>query len=337
MDPLIPVPPIHYGGIERVVADLANGLVRRGHDVTLWAAPSSKTDAKLVPFGKEGEWTRWSNFRNTLHLTWRFLRSKKFDVIHNFGRLAYLMPVARNRVPKFQTYMRTVTPKNIANLQRLGACNLTYTAVSEFIANTGRPGGGRWEVIYNCAPTDKYPFNPVVDTQHAHLAFLGRLDRCKGCHNAIAAAKATGRVLLIGGNISDLPHEKQYFKEEIAPHIDGRQIVYLGPVNDQQKIDLLGNAAGFLLPIEWDEPFPVVLPESLLCGTPIICYPNGGVPEGITEGKTGFICTNVSQMADAICRLGELRREDCRNAALTRFSDDLIVDNYLKLYAGGTL
>jgi glycosyltransferase involved in cell wall biosynthesis len=337
MDPLITVPPIHYGGIERVVADLANGLIKTGHDVTLWAAPGSKTDGKLVSFGKVGEWTRWSNLRNTLELTRRFLLQHRFDVIHNFGRLAYLLPIVRSRTPKFQTYMRTVNPANIAKMERFGSRNLTYTAVSDFIANTGRPGGGKWEVIYNCAPVEKYAFNPNVDAEQSHLAFLGRLDRCKGCHSAIAAAKATGRTLHIAGTISDIPHEKEYFEREIAPHIDGKQIVFLGPVNDQQKNELLGKAAGFLLPIEWDEPFPVVLPESLLCGTPIICFRNGGVTEGITEGKTGFICDNVAQMSDAIGKLSRLSREDCRREAVSRFSDEVIVDQYLSLYTSGNL
>ena len=106
MDPFIRVPPAHYGGIERVIADLGDGLARRGHDVTLWAAPGSSMAGTVEPFGAEGEWTRWSNVRNTLTLAGRFLSRRKFDVVHNFGRLAYLAPILPLDVPKVQTYMR---------------------------------------------------------------------------------------------------------------------------------------------------------------------------------------------------------------------------------------
>src|SRR5215813_13114887 len=114
MDPFIRVPPDHYGGIERVVADVANTLARRGHEITLWAAPGSKVDGRVEPFGREGEWTRWSNIRNTLQLGARFAaRGSRFDVVHNFGRLAYLSPIMASDVAKVQTYMRTVDPANM--------------------------------------------------------------------------------------------------------------------------------------------------------------------------------------------------------------------------------
>ena len=119
MDPYIKVPPAHYGGIERVVADLADGLARSGHDVTLWAAPGSRVNGRVDAFGREGEWTRWSNVRNTLTLAGRFLGRTRFDVIHNFGRLAYLAPVLARDVPKVQTYMRTVNPTNMTTARRM--------------------------------------------------------------------------------------------------------------------------------------------------------------------------------------------------------------------------
>ena len=190
MDPFIKVPPDHYGGIERVVADLADRLARLGHDVTLWAAPGSRVNGTVEPFGREGEWTRWSNVRNTLTLAGRFLRgARRFDVIHNFGRLAYLAPVLPRDVPKVQTYMRTVDPRNMATARRLGARRLHYTAVSAAIRDTGTPGGGDWSVIYNCAVPDRYSFAGSTDPVTAPLVFLGRLDRCKGVHHAITVAR----------------------------------------------------------------------------------------------------------------------------------------------------
>ena len=333
MDPYIKVPPDHYGGIERVIADLADGLARSGHDVTLWAAPGSHVNGRVDPFGREGEWTRWSNARNALTLAGRFLGGRaRFDVIHNFGRLAYLAPVLARNVPKVQTYMRTVNPTNMATARRLGARRLHYTAVSAAIRDTGRPGGGEWSVIYNCAAPGRYPFVAGTDPATAPLVFLGRLDRCKGAHHAIAVARRLQRQVIIAGNISPLAHEQKYFDDEIAPQIDGDLVTYLGPVDDEQKRTLLGEAAAMLLPIEWEEPFPVVLPESMLCGTPLIAFRRGGVPEGIDHGRTGFLCDGVEEMATLVGQLGTIDRAVVRAEGVRRFSDAAIVGEYERLY-----
>ncbi len=333
MDPFIKVPPAHYGGIERVVADLADGLAKLGHDITLWAAPGSRVNGRVDAFGKEGEWTRWSNLRNTMTLAGRFLaKGSRFDVIHNFGRLAYLAPMLAMDVPKVQTYMRTVNPQNMVTARRLGARRLHYTAVSAAIRDTGRPGGGDWSVIYNCAAPERYPFVAGTDPATAPLVFLGRLDRCKGAHHAITVAQRLQRRLIIAGNISPLPHEEEYFRAEIAPRVDGKLVTYIGPVGDEQKRTLLGQAAAMLLPIEWEEPFPVVLPEAMLCGTPLIAFRRGGVPEGIDHGRTGFLCDNAEQMADEVGRLGTINRAVVRAEASRRFSDAAIVAEYARLY-----
>jgi|KBSMisStaDraftv2_1062788.scaffolds.fasta_scaffold229586_1 glycosyltransferase involved in cell wall biosynthesis len=333
MDPFIKVPPAHYGGIERVVADLADRLTALGHEVTLWAAPGSRVNGTVEAFGREGEWTRWSNVRNTLTLAGRFLRSaRRFDVIHNFGRLAYLAPVLSWDVPKIQTYMRTVDPANMATARRLGARRLHYTAVSAAIRDTGRPGGGDWSVIYNCAVPERYTFAGSTDPTTAPLVFLGRLDRCKGAHHAIAVARQLQRRLIIAGNISPLAHEQAYFDEQIKPLIDGELVTYIGPVGDEAKQSLLGGAAAMLLPIEWEEPFPVVLPESMLSGTPLIAFRRGGVPEGIDHGRTGFLCDTPAEMAALVSRLPELDRGVVREEAVRRFSDAAIAGEYEQLY-----
>lgn len=333
MDPFIRVPPCHYGGIERVIADLANGLCQRGHQVALWAAPGSETAAALSAFGREGEWNKLSNLRNFLVITARLLKKvKQYDLIHNFGKLAYLTSILHRDVPKIQTYMRPVNPNNMRKARLLGAKQLRYTAVSAAIRDTGISGGGRWSVIYNCASTDEYTLNAQVDPCTAPLVFLGRLERCKGAHSAIAVAKRIRQPLIIAGNVSDLPREKEYFNREIEPHIDGKLITYVGPVNNEQKNKLLGESAAMLMPIEWEEPFPIVLPEALLCGCPVIAFARGGVPEGIDHGKTGFLCNTVQEMCDMVGRLGEIHRTYCRAEAERRFSDNAIVSAYEKLY-----
>jgi len=333
MDPFIRVPPQHYGGIERVIADLADGLTASGHDVTLWAAPGSRVNGRVDPYGHEGEWSRWSNIRNTATLAGRFLRQgARFDVVHNFGRLAYLAPVLARDLPKVQTYMRTVNPANMATARRLGARRLHYTAVSAAIRDTGRPGGGDWSVIYNCAVPSRYPFAGDTDARTAPLVFLGRLDKIKGAHHAIAVARRLQRRLVIAGSISPYAHEQEYFDTDIKPQIDGSLISYIGPVDDRQKRALLGGAAAVLMPIEWEEPFPVVLPEAMLCGTPLVAFRRGGVPEGIDHGRTGFLCDTADEMAALVQRLPEIDRVIVRREAERRFSDTAVVAEYERLY-----
>ena len=333
MDPFIRVPPAHYGGIERVVADLADGLSRAGHRVTLWAAPGSHIAGGVEPFGREGEWTRWSNVRNVATLAARFWRRlTPFDVVHNFGRLAYLAPILARDIAKVQTYMRPVNPQNMALTKKLGARRLHFTAVSAAIRDTGRPGGGEWSVIYNCAVPARFPLATDTDPRTAPLLFLGRLDRCKGAHHAITVAERLRRPLVVAGTISPLAHERAYFEAELAPRIDGDLVRYVGPVNDEQKKQLFGHAAALLMPIEWDEPFPVVLPESMLCGTPLIAFRRGGVPEGIDHGRTGFVCETVDEMTALVGQLPTIDRRQVRDEAERRFSDRAILTEYLDLY-----
>jgi glycosyltransferase involved in cell wall biosynthesis len=204
--------------------------------------------------------------------------------------------------------------------------------VSDAIRRTGQPGGGDWRVVYNCARPSLYRVSLAVDAAAAPLVFLGRLERCKGAHTAIDVALATGRDLIVAGNVSSLPEERAYFDQELRPRFDDRQVRYIGPVDDRQKLALLGGAAALLLPIEWEEPFPVVLPEALLCGTPIVALGRGGVPEGIDQGVTGFVCATAAEMADVIPRLPTIDRARCRAEAERRFSDTVIADEYEALY-----
>ena len=333
MDPFIPVPPRFYGGIERVIADIAEVFVKEGHEVTLVAAPGSRSPGKLITYGREGEWTRWSNIHNFAVITAILKREIHcHDVIHNFGRLLYLLSVLRQNFPKIQTYMREVTPERVRQSIKLGARRLYFTAVSDYIKQMGLQGGGHWTTIYNCAPVEQYEFCGTTDPRTAPLAFLGRLDRGKGLHSAIAVAHRTGRKLRVAGNISNLPHERDYFEKEIKPLIDGKLIEYIGPVDNKGKNELLKSAAAMLLPIEYKEAFPIVLPEALLCGTPVIAFRAGGIPEGVIEGRTGFVCDTVEEMANLVERLPEIERCICRAEGERRFSATAIAHSYLELY-----
>ena len=332
MDPFIPVPPVHYGGIERVVYDIACKYQETGHEVTIIAGPGSKSPGRLITYGENGDGSMKLNYT----LLWKLHKILKqeiprHDVLHNFGRLAFLFPIAWTGIRKVQTYMRYITPGNIKMLNRSGVRNIVYTAVSDAIVKTGIAGGGDWRTVYNCAPVRLFDYVPAVSAD-APLFFLGRLDRCKGAHTAISVAQLTGHKLIIAGNVSSLPHEKEYFEKELKPRIDGKLVEYIGPVNNDQKNRLFGQAAAMLLPVEWYEPFPVVLPESFACGTPILAFPGGGVPEGIREGVTGYLSSTAEEMAGQVAAIDRLSREACRKEALEKYSDTVIAENYLRIY-----
>lgn len=242
-----------------------------------------------------------------------------------------MFPVLWSRTRKVQTYMRYITPRNIRVLNWLGAKKIQYTAVSDAIVKTGISGGGKWSTVYNCAPVEQFSFVKEVPAD-APLVFLGRLERCKGAHTAIKVAKLTGKQLIIAGNISSLPEEIEYFKKEIEPFIDGEQIKYIGVVNNEQKNILLGSAAAMLLPVEWFEPFPIVLPESYSCGTPVLAFPGGGVPEGIFTGVTGYISNTAEEMALHVQQISLLSRQACRQKAEDLYSKQKIAGDYLALY-----
>lgn len=332
MDPFIPVPPVYYGGIERVLYDIACKYVEMGHRVTIIAGPNSKSPDRLITYGQNGELNPKLDVKLIFEVTKiLFSEINNHDVLHNFGRLAFLIPIAWTKIRKVQTYMRYVDKKNINKFDKIGIKNLIYTAVSDVIVNTGKTPNSQWKTVYNCAPINYFTYQETVP-ENAYLAFLGRIERCKGLHNAIKVAKLTNKNLVIAGNISTLPYEKEYFENEIKPFIDGNQIKYIGVVNNEQKNTLLGNAAALLSPIEWIEPFPIIIPEAFACGTPVLGFNKGGLPEGIKHGVTGFISETVEEMAEQVFKIHELNRAECRKIAEDRFSDTHIATEYLNIY-----
>jgi glycosyltransferase involved in cell wall biosynthesis len=329
VDPEIPVPPELYGGIERIVDLLARGLCERGHKVTLLAHPDSDTAGELRPYPGRRSQNLWDTLRNTVHVA--RLGFNAPDVVHSFGRLAYLTPLLPLGIPKIMSYQREPTLSQIRKAVWLSRDQtLIFTGCSEHIAEQIRPVAPA-HAIYNGVPVDRFDFEPAV-SDDAPLVFLGRIAPIKGTHHAIRVAKKSGRQLVIAGNVPEQPKEKTYFKEQVEPHIDGTHIQYLGPVNDEKKNELLGRAVAFLMPIEWEEPFGIVMAEALACGTPVIGLRRGSVPEVVTHGETGFACDSVNEMVEAVARIGELSRSACRKRCEEHFSARAIVDSYEQLY-----
>jgi glycosyltransferase involved in cell wall biosynthesis len=332
VDPYIPVPPIYYGGIERVVDFLARGLVERGHEVTLFAHPESRTAARLVPYGVPPHNGRRERARELWQVGSRLWKLRKeVDIVHSFGRLAALLPILPLRsLPKLQSYQREISREGVRRAHRLAADSLRFTACSTSMYS-GKSLPGNWTTIPNGVDLSAYTFVPEV-CPDAPLVFLGRLERIKGVHHAIEIAKASGRRLVIAGNIVRSGPDASYFDDEIAPRIDGDRVRYLGPVDDRQKNELLGTAAALLMPVEWEEPFGIVMIEALACGTPVIGFARGSLPEVVLPGINGFLCRSVSEAAAVVPRIAEIDRACVRGDAASRFASDVIVDSYQQLY-----
>jgi glycosyltransferase involved in cell wall biosynthesis len=326
-DPEIPVPPKHYGGIERIVDMLAKGLLARGHQVTLFAHPESVSSGRLVPWTGPASGSRRDTIRNAASLA-RHVAAQRYDVLHSFSRLAYLLPVLPLTLPKIMSYQRAISPRTTRLADRLAMGSLEFTAVSRWMIEPVKHIG-RWHVIPNGVPADVFTYRPTVPPE-SPLVFLGRIEEIKGPHLAIEVARNTGNRLVIAGNVP--PEKEAWARENVFAHVDGDRVRYIGPVDDQQKNALLGTARAFLMPISWDEPFGIVMAEALACGTPVIGLRRGAVPEVVEHRVTGFVCDGLAGMIDAVGRIDQISRAACRRDCEQRYGSNAIVDAYVSLY-----
>ncbi len=333
MDPGILVPPIGYGGHERLVYMFAREYARLGHEVHLLVTTGSEVEECIVhPFGKEGFPPNNWDAKIAILTAWFFLwkRRSDFDLIHNFGRLAYLLPVLNYPVKKIMTYGRLIDGRNIRLINKIPNKNIVFTAPSNWCVATGNTAG-RWKTVYNAIDFSKYSLHEKV-LDDAPLIFLSRLERLKGVHEAIRIAKETGEKLIIAGNISPLPEEIAYFHEEIEPHLDGSQIIYVGTLCDEGKNYYLGLAKAMLFPARTQEAFGMVMVEAMACGTPVIAYNHSSLPEVISDGITGFIVSDLEAMRLKIKDIPAIDRNKCRDYALCKFDVQLVASQYLNLF-----
>jgi glycosyltransferase involved in cell wall biosynthesis len=258
----------------------------------------------------------------------RHILTHAFDVVHSFSRLGYLLPILPLRIPKLMTYERAITRRSVVLGNRLSNGTLHFAAISRHMTKPVA-GVGTWHLVPNCVSLDRYQFQREVG-HDAPLMFLGRIEEIKGAHLAIDVAKRAGLRLCIAGNVpSDHQH---YFDARIGPLIDNRTVVYVGPVDDEQKSALLGQARALLMPILWEEPFGIVMIEAMACGTPVVGLDRGAVSEVVEDGVSGFVRRDVDGLVEAVGRIGEIDRRRCRERVERQFSDTVVAENYLSAY-----
>jgi glycosyltransferase involved in cell wall biosynthesis len=332
-DPMIPVPPRLYGGIERIVDGLLRALCAEGHEVALLAhADSTASAATRFSWAVAEPRSALHHVRNALALDLAMRRFRP-QVLHSFSRLAYLGRWLRTRVPKVMSYQRLPTRRVVRAAGLLAGSSLQFTGCSEFIARLGANAGGCWHAIPNFVDLTRFDYRSQV-ADDAPLVFLSRIERVKGAHTAIEIARRAGRRLVIAGNRVESPIGAEYFRTEIAPQIDDDRIRYVGAVDDAQKNSLLGSAAAMLLPLEWDEPFGIVMAEALACGTPVIVFRRGAAAEIVRDRVDGFVVDDAKSATAAVLALTQIRRSDCRQRVESCFTSSVVARRYIDLYRG---
>lgn len=324
-----PVPPTAYGGIEWIVSLLADGLVEAGHDVTLFASGDSRTKARLA-WAFEVAPSEWigHTYWELRHVARALERAEEFDVIHDHTGMLGLLLGAVVRTPLVHTVHGPLDGEPGETYEAICRLNPRGRLIS-LSENQRRPRPDLpWlATVPNALDLSLYPAHPH---RGDYLLFLGRMSAAKGCHRAVAVAAEAGIPLKIAGKCRE-PAEIRYFEEYVKPHLSPA-IEYLGEVNHGEKVELLQHARATLFPIEWEEPFGLVMIESMACGTPVIASRWGAVPEVIEHGRTGIIVDSHRQMAAALALADELEPQEIRRRAEERFSPEGMVAGYEAAY-----
>ena len=354
--PYLPVPPPLYGGTEKIVSLLTEGLVEKGHDVTLFASGDSKTTAKLssifpVALGNSGL-LKTDIEKPLAHYKACYDRADEFDIIHSHGQYTSLFGAVGVQTPVVFTwhgsfYKGEAPEEKRAMLQKHS--NLNYISIS-FNQRAGMKNLHFVATVYNALDIAEYRYVPQV--KNDYLLWIGRMSPKKGAYEAILAAKKAGIRLEMAAAID--PIDREYFEEKIKPLIDGKSVIYHGEIGHEALVELYSGAMATLYPISWHEPFGLVMTESMACGTPVIAYNIGSVSEIVRDGVTGYIVeentdqtnetnksnksnliiqkTGVAGLVEAIKRIGEIDRFACRNYIEDHFSKERMVSEYEEVY-----
>jgi glycosyltransferase involved in cell wall biosynthesis len=323
------VPPTGYGGIEWVVSLLADGLVDAGHDVTLFASGDSRTKAKLAAVYPEAPSREIGRtFPEIKHALSCFAVAEEFDVINDHTGMLGCTLGATVSTPVVHTVHGPLNgePGEIYELISKVAPQVGLISIS---MNQRKPKP-HFNWIANCHNGLDFSIYPLRPHRRDYLLFLGRLSPDKGAHRAVAVAIETGLPLKIAGKMQE-PKERQYFHELVEPHlVDG--IEFLGEVTHGEKVELLQNARATLFPISWEEPFGLVMIESMACGTPVIATRWGAVPEVIEHGRSGIVVDHYTEMAGALEEADRLDPLELRKYVEEEFSPQRMVRDYVGAY-----
>jgi glycosyltransferase involved in cell wall biosynthesis len=324
------VPPKLYGGTERVVSYLADGLVRQGHDVTLYASADSETLAELRPMCDKALRLQGSDVVDPLAHHIRMLEivaqeATEFDIVHFHIDYLHFPLTRRQNLPSVTTlHGRLDIPEVQALFREFPEMNLVSISDSQREPMLWANWVG---TVHHGLPEDLYPPNY---NKGKYLAFIGRISPEKRVDRAIEVAKQVGLPLKIAAKID--PADKDYFESEIQGLMDHPLVEYIGEIGEHEKAQFLGNAMALMFLIDWQEPFGLVLTEAMACGTPVVAYGMGSVPEVIDDGTTGYIVDSVDAAANAVKRLDALDRRTIRKVFEQRFSVRRMCQDYVRIY-----
>lgn len=317
-------PPRHYGPWEWVVSMLTEGLVQRGVDVTLYATADSQTRARLravapQPWSEDPELD--PKVWECLHISALFEEAGAYDLLHNHFDFLPLSYSGLVKTPLLTTIHGFSSPRILPVFRKYNG-HVHYVAIS---AADRSPELDYRATIHHGIPVDDYPFQ---SRPAEYLLFFGRIHHDKGVYESIRLARQAGLPLVIAGIIQD----QNYFDRYVSPYLDDDQVRYIGPVGPQEKGAVLGRARALLHLINFDEPFGLSVAEAMACGTPVIAFNRGSMPELILDEKTGFLVDDLDQAFQALSRLDRIDRTLCRRHVEENFSVDLMVERYIKVY-----